>query len=280
MKVLTAVVNNPIFIEIQYHTLKKHMKQDYEFIVFNDAKAFPDFTNGGDEKIHEKIQKKCNELNIKCISIPNDHHKNMSCAGRRCSDSINFMQNYMLKEKDEYLVIDSDMFLIDDFYKERYNNNDCAIVLQNRKNSNINYIWNGIFYFNSNNINDFDIINWDVTENTDVGGMTHIWLKNKCKKLPDVLDICNSEKNIFNRDGIYFIKHLSSLSWNDSKMPENIKNTKLETFIKQDPRNQNNKYFCEIFDEIILHYRAGGNWERKDINLHYNLSEVLKDCLI
>ena len=38
MKVVTAVVNNPVFIEIQYHTLKKHMKCAYEFIVFNDAK--------------------------------------------------------------------------------------------------------------------------------------------------------------------------------------------------------------------------------------------------
>jgi hypothetical protein len=280
MKVLTAVVNNPTFIEIQYHTLKKHMKHDYDFIVFNDAKLFPDFTNGDDEKMHKKIQEKCEELNIQCISIPNDHHKNMTCAARRCRDSINFMQNYMLKEKDEYLVLDSDMFLISDFHKERYNNNDCAIVLQNRKNPNINYIWNGIFYFNSNNINDFDIIDWNITENTDVGGMTFIWLKNRFKNLPDVLDIRNSEKNIFNRDGIYFIKHLWSLSWNGNDMPENIKNTKLETFIKQDPRNQNNKYFCEIYDDIFLHYRAGGNWERKGLNFHSNLSELLKDSIL
>jgi hypothetical protein len=45
MKIVTSVVNNPIFIEIQYHTFKKYMKCDYEFIVFNDAKDFPDFKN-------------------------------------------------------------------------------------------------------------------------------------------------------------------------------------------------------------------------------------------
>ena len=60
MKIVTAVVNNPIFIEIQYHTLKKFLKgtstEGYEFIVFNDAKAFPDFTNDGDITIRSKIE--------------------------------------------------------------------------------------------------------------------------------------------------------------------------------------------------------------------------------
>ena len=48
MKIVTAVVNNPTFIEIQYYTLKKYFKGDYELIVFNDAKDFPDMTNGND----------------------------------------------------------------------------------------------------------------------------------------------------------------------------------------------------------------------------------------
>ena len=74
MKVITAVVNNPIFIEIQYYTLKKYMKCDYEFIVFNDAKLFPDYSNGGDINIKEIIEKLCKNLKIKCINIPNEHH--------------------------------------------------------------------------------------------------------------------------------------------------------------------------------------------------------------
>ena len=48
MKIVTSVVNNPTFIEIQYYTLQKYFKGEYEFIVFNDAKDFPDFTNGND----------------------------------------------------------------------------------------------------------------------------------------------------------------------------------------------------------------------------------------
>jgi hypothetical protein len=280
MKILSAVVNNPLFIEIQYYTLKKYMKCEYEFIIFNDSKPFLDFTNGNNENIHIQIKNKCEELGIQCISIPNDHHKTMDCPVKRCADSINFMYQYMLKNKDEYLIIDSDMFLINDFYVENYRQYDCAIVLQNREYLNINYIWNGLFYFNTQKMNDLEMISWDQAFTSDVGGMTYKWLNKKCENLPNVVNIRNSEKNIFNKDGIYFIKHLWSLTWNDSEMPEKLKNTKLEEFIKKDPRNQNGKYFCEIYDDIFLHYRAGGDWQRKGLNFHNELTQKLKNSIL
>jgi len=59
MKIVTAVVNNTHFIEIQYHTLKKYFKGEYEFIVFNDAKDFPDYTNDNDITIKTKIEETC-----------------------------------------------------------------------------------------------------------------------------------------------------------------------------------------------------------------------------
>ena len=71
MKVITAVVNNIVFIEKQYHTLQKYLKgvDSYEFIV---AKAFSDFTNG-DSTIRAKISETYQTLDIQCIDIPNDH---------------------------------------------------------------------------------------------------------------------------------------------------------------------------------------------------------------
>ena len=74
MKVVTAVVNNPVFIQIQYYTLQKYIKCHYEFIVFNDAKSFCDYSNGGDISINNSIQELCKTLNIQCINIPNQHH--------------------------------------------------------------------------------------------------------------------------------------------------------------------------------------------------------------
>lgn len=39
----TPVVNNPKFIEMQHMTLKRFIKDDYRFVVYNDAKDWPIF---------------------------------------------------------------------------------------------------------------------------------------------------------------------------------------------------------------------------------------------
>lgn len=97
MKFFTAVVNNPLFIEIQYYTLQKYFQGEYEFIVFNDAKGFDDFTNGNDTTIKTEIQNICNKLNIICINIPNEHHKQNKCVVSRCADSMNYILEYQKK---------------------------------------------------------------------------------------------------------------------------------------------------------------------------------------
>lgn len=35
MKIVNIVANNPIFIELQYKTLKEFIDFDYEYIIFN-----------------------------------------------------------------------------------------------------------------------------------------------------------------------------------------------------------------------------------------------------
>ena len=53
--IVSAVVNNPEFIEIQYNSLKKYMKIPYTFVIFNDAKDWADFSNFNDVTIKNKI---------------------------------------------------------------------------------------------------------------------------------------------------------------------------------------------------------------------------------
>ena len=289
MKIVTAVVNNPIFIDIQYHTFKKYMKCDYEFIVFNDAKDFPDFTNGNDTTIKDTIETVCKKLGIKCINIPNDSHRTNDCPVKRCADSMNYILNYQKTNPDKYLLIDSDMFLVDDFNENNYENYNCAIVLQSRDNSKINYIWNGLYYFDFDKMKNMNIFNWnscnltnDANQNIccDVGGMTKEWLKLIVSSFPKTDDI-RYTKNEYHRDNIYFIKHLWSCTLNESEIPDNLKNnSKLIEYIKTDPRNKNGKFFCEIYDNKFLHYRAGGDWERRGLRSHINLSHKLKAALL
>ena len=282
MKIITVVVNNPVFIEIQHYTLKQYVKGDYEFIVFNDAKNFPDYTNGNDSTIKKQIEDICNKLNIKCINIPNEHHKVKTSVSCRNADSLNYMLEYQKENPDKYLSLDSDMFLVDDFDINKYSNYDCAIVLQSRNDHKTNYFWNGIYYFDMTKMKNLELLNWNPCQGCDTGGMTQEWLKRQMENtpIPNTDEIRWTDK-VFHTNNIYFIKHLWSCSWNINELPKKLeKNTKMIDFITNDPRNKNNKYFCEIYDNVFLHYRAGSNWIGEGMDLHQKLTELLKNALL
>lgn len=264
MKVVTAVVNNPIFIQIQYYTLQKFMQCDYEFIVFNDAKTFPDYSNGGDVNIKQSIEQLCKTLNVQCINIPNLHHTKQLDASVRTADSMNFILEYQKRNPDKYLILDSDMFLVDNFDLTDYEKYDCAVVLQSRFDNKINYFWNGLYYFDIKKIEYLQLLNWNCFPSSDTGGMMQLWLLTQQ-----------------NKDNIYYINQLSSLSYDETKIPKNLQNNeKLLHFIKTDPRNQNGKFYCEIYDNKFLHYRAGGNWEKRNMNIHNALALKLRNLLL
>jgi hypothetical protein len=85
----------------------------------------------------------------------------------------------------------------------------------------------------------------------------------------------------YHTDTAYFIKHLWSGSWNLSELPENLKgNEALIGFLMNDMRNENGKIFCEIYDNVFLHYRAGGNWRGEGMGLHGELTRKLKSALM
>lgn len=282
MKIITAVVNNPEFIEIQYHTLKRFYQGDYEFIVFNDAKSFPDYTNGGDLTIKQQIEDKCNALQIQCISIPNDHHCIQDNASERSADSMNFMFRYQTSHPDQYLVIDSDMFLINNWSAESLLGYDAAIVLQSRTDPTYHYPWNGWCYFDMFELKNNNLVHWErIPGYCDTGGKMNDWLQVQMagQPMPNTDDIRWSN-NMFYTDKIYFIKHLWSCTWDISEAPEYIKqNATLLDFLMNDPRNINGKFFCELYDGAFLHYRAGGNWRQEGIAFHQAITHKLKQAL-
>jgi len=284
MKVITPVVNNPVFIEIQYLTLKKYLKNDFEFIIFNDAKDFPDYTNGGDITLKNKIIEKCKELNIKCININNNHHRYNLSGSIRHTEALNLIVQYQLANPDKYLILDSDMFLIDYLDINKYSNYKSAIVLQKRLNNKINYLWSGLSYFDMEKINNFELLDWSITEYSDSGGLTEKWLKtqlNKGEELPLTEELRWNKEINYNTKNIYLIKHLWSLTWDVTELPENLKkNEKLVSFLLNDPRNKNEKYFCEIYDKIFLHYRGGCNWLNEGMDFHIKQTNILKEVLL
>ena len=287
MKIVTAVVNNPGFIEIQYHTLKKYLicnGDAYEFIVFNDAKAFPDFTNDGDITIRSRIEETCKALGIKCISLENNHHQKVIKSAIRCADSMNAILRYQLEQPpDKYLLLDSDMFLVDYLDINKYSAYDCAVVLQNRPN--LNYIWNGIYYFDFNKLKNVELLNWNEGYGGDVGGMMRDWFSKQTSDsivpISDELRWAAKDRTFHMESSIYYIRHLWSCSWNENELPENLKTrADLLQFFKEDVRNVDGKFYCEIYDNVFLHYRAGGNWNEEGMALHNRMTEKLHKCLI
>lgn len=282
MKVVTVAVNNPEFIELQYYTLKRYFKGDYEFIVFNDAKDFPDFSNYDDPTLRGKIEEICKSFGIQCINIPNDYHRYNQEPSLRTADSMNYILNYQVQNPDRYLFLDGDMFLVSYFNPEKYFNYSCAIVLHSRNNFQTNYFWNGLYYFDMTKLKNVNNMNWKSCVDCDTGGMMQDWLRTEMenKIMPNINEIRWTNKE-FHTDTIYFIKHLSSTTWNLSELPEHFKNNeKLKDFLQSDLRNQNGKFYCELYDNTFLHYRGGGNWRKEGKEIHRYLTKRLKNTLL
>ena len=260
MKIVSIITNHPIFIELQKKSLEKYLKVDYEYIVFNDGKDWPDITNFYDP-IHEGRQaiiKKCEELDVTCINLSNEKHKNIQSASVRHVDSLQFLLDYMMQNKDEYLILDGDMFLIDSLDIEKYRKHDCACVLQERLH--LRYIWPNLFYVDLNKLKHIELFKLNFISGGDTGSASHHWLKSFPCSFPKCEDIRHSSHQ-FTNEYFYFIKHLWSCSWNENEIPENLKkNDNLLAFLKKDFRNQPDRFFCEIYDQCLFHYRAGSNW--------------------
>jgi len=264
MKIVSVFVNNPIFIELQYNSIKKFLKydNDYEIIIFNDAKDWPDITNFNDVTIKEQINSTCNKLNIPCINIPNSHHKNQHAPSLRHADSVNFITKYMLTNPDTYLMLDSDMFFVDYFDISEFKDYYFCYINQSRTvgNSTINYAWPNFFYLDIDNVPYKELIDWSLAPGCDSGGKSSLWLSklDKQKILP--------------------IKHLYSCGWNENDIPESI-NKNLKLFLNNDVRNKNGKYFAELYHKKIIHYRAASNWMNESFELHNSMTKLLNEAL-
>ena len=283
MKIITNVVNNYKFIEIQYNLLKKYIRGgDYEFIVFNDAKSYPDYTNEGDISIRNKIMETCKRLGIRCINMDNDKYRHIDNAAIRTSIVMNEIYKYQMNNPDRYMIIDSDMFLIDYMDIDKYDKYKIAFVLQSRGDH--IYMWNGIVYMDMRNVEEFIDIDWSLTPKTDVGGMTRNFLERYIKIdelngciIPTTEDIRWNKDGIYNKGNLYYIKNLWSLTWDETEIPDNLKeNDELIRYLKEDRRNNDSKYFCEIYDNIFLHYRCGGNWNGEGMKFHLDMTNKLE----
>ncbi len=186
--IFTYSYNRPDFIEIQSKTFKKFLKDDYEFIVFNDAK---------DNAMAQQINNMCAKLAIRCVRIPQSihtkpylkrwPHEDFQAPAVRNSNVVMYSLNEIGFKHDGIVVLlDSDMFLIRDFsihqYLHRY---DLAGLEQER--AGIIYLWIGLAFLDMRSMPNSNTIDFNCgkigTVPVDAGGQTAHYLRNNHAKL-------------------------------------------------------------------------------------------------
>ena len=100
-------------------------------------------------------------------------------------------------------------------------------------------------------IKEAELLNWNCCKYCDVGGMMQDWLRRRLKDalIPSTDDI-RWKDDTYHRNGIYFIKHLWSCTWDMKELPKNLENNK-----KLNTTNQvfiNNSEYLKINKDQII----------------------------
>ncbi|MDR3550947.1 MAG: hypothetical protein P4L31_06045 [Candidatus Babeliales bacterium] len=278
--VITHSCNRPDLIKLQDKTFKKFLKNDYEFVVFNDARK---------KSIRHEIDAICSQLHIRCIGIPQEVHdrpylardlgEDYNNANARCANVVQYSLDVLgFKHDGIVMIIDSDMFLISDFnVEESLENYPIAGVHHSR--GHVNYLWNGLVLLNMRKLPNKTEINFNCGRvdgfGTDVGGFLYYYFKKhpEIKSLPigclhmNSLICVDCLKN--ERVGCkHNTQALKSLNFN-------------ERAIQLIQSGVHNIEF--LFDNAFLHYRGATNWDNKSSDYHaqktVNLNKFMHDIL-
>lgn len=181
--IITHAFNRPDFIEMQCRTFKKFFKDDYRFVLFNDA---------NNEPMSAQIKVMCQEWGIECIRVPQEihdrpyhkrwpgepyHRPNIRHANaiQYSLDTLGFNHDGIL------LIIDSDMFPVRPFSITEYMKDaDTAGVFRGFRPDG-GYIWPGICFLNMATLPNKRDINFNCGfidgYSVDVGGHTYCYFR-------------------------------------------------------------------------------------------------------
>ena len=116
------------FIELQYKSIQKYFKSEYEYIVFDDSRDYEHLTAYNIIQTN-KIKQICDKLNIKYIRIPQELHDNRDKIMPKCfvnkddhpisrtCVAVQYGLKYTIDNFNNCyaFILDADMFFIDNF---------------------------------------------------------------------------------------------------------------------------------------------------------------------
>lgn len=187
----TIHYNRPDFLELQWKTLNKFLKEkdDFDLIVLNDAI---------DPDMNRQIHQVASEFDLICVDFPQElHHKGklieqfkpdyngFNGSIRHCQIVQYILDNFAYDHDDIVGIMEGDVFLIRDFsIREKMHDYDwIGSMRSNCSYKNLEFVWIGLNFFNPQNLpNKYDLC-FDITFLNkytffDSGGSTYYYLKN------------------------------------------------------------------------------------------------------
>ena len=209
VKIIAATVfNRPDFIPIQLESIKRHVKCDFEYIVFDNAKIDNGF------KYSEQIKSTCKDLNVECVEVPYSkkildicttasiNENGYTHGAYACYYPIQWCFTEFLNNIDHDMVyiIDSDMFFLNDINLYDLMKGKDLVYIPSfrqdiRQNPMVEYIWNMFCGFNFKQDPTLKNLNWSNGINggqmCDVGGGTYTYLLNKPSCIKEIIEEFN-----------------------------------------------------------------------------------------
>lgn len=251
VKIYTLANVTPELLYRQYESMQKFIKdEDWEFIVLNNTSII-----AADRR--KRIKNICKELAVKCLDVR--FRSFTSGASYITGWSLLWAYHRFFRwEKDTiHVIIDSDMFFINDFnFNEYIGDNDVCAVQQRREH--IEYLWNGLIIMRGGEIPDKNHLDYRLGTiegvRTDCGGRTYHWLKrNPNLKIRWIEHTCHNDVSKSNL------------------LPENL-------LAEYDP-----KFNFQFLEDFIIHYRGASNWSKSSdefINAKKNFFNKFMDEII
>lgn len=274
--IFTYAFNRPDFIEIQHKTLKKFLLEEYEFVVFNDAKN-PD--------LEKQINLMCAHLGIQCIRIPQEIHTQPYLPRLEGEDrnhptvrNVNVVQYSLntlgFNHDDIVILLDSDLFLVKPFSAREFLN---GYSLGGAKTGNgyVEFLWHALalldmrimpnkrsLTFNCGRVDGHPI---------DGGGHSYYYIKN------------NPEAKVRFMTTHFHSDSLRCESCKLKKEPlcshntETLKAHGFDDVLIKFIQHANDVEF--FHNNSFLHYRSGSNWNAKDAAYHQKKTDALNRFL-
>lgn len=273
--VFTYACNRPDFIEIQDRTFRKFLKDDYEFIVFSDARG---------QDMRNQIKTTCIRCGLRFIQIPQEIHdrpylqrwpgENYNHPTVRNVNVVQYSLDLLGFNHDDILILlDSDVFLVKPFsFREFLKGYELGGFKLG--NGYIEYLWHGLAFLNMGTMPNKRTLNFNCGKvegrSVDAGGHSYYYLKNNPEVKAHYVDYhysgelrCNECKRAEVFCCLHNANELVKIGF-DAPQIEFLQSA------------YNVEFYC---NNSFLHYRGGTNWDHQSQEYHNRKTAALQKYL-